>query len=290
MKYNRMMYFGTRGYMQWVPACATNPDFSQVGWNSQMQYLNGGAGVRSSAGSHKEYTMSWDSASRDALRPIIDYASGVYDSTDGINLIYWLDPMAMDKNLLPMLWSFPAQGVADGLTLTPGQDPTVGSTPYNTLGYPARSATYRTNISSQTVWVPIPPGYTAWVGVHGSKTGSAGVVATPTQGAAQLAPVEPALLSVTSTTRVNTSFDSTTCDGIILALKNTGVNSTDTVTISGMIVQVLPTGSVPATGGFISGQGHSGCQFLEKPSQTPRSAALDKIALSAKLIETGTWL
>jgi len=288
--HNRMMYFGTRGYMQWVPACAVNPDFSKVGWSSQMQYLNGGVGVRSSSGSHKEYQMTWNSHSRDALRPISDYADGMYDTATGVNLLYFLDPVAMDKNVLPYLWSVPSQGISDGLTLTPGQDPTPVLTPTNSLGYPARSAVYKANLSSSTVWIPIPAGYTLWLGAHGSATGGAGVVATPTSGTASLTPQPLTMLSVTSTTRFNKSIDSTVGDGVILSLANLGSLSTATVTLSGLMAQVLPTGVTPASGGFISGQGNSGCQFADKPTQTPRSAALDKIGMTARLIETGAWL
>lgn len=288
--HNRMMYFGTRGHMQWVPACAVNPDFSKVGWSTQMQYLNGGAGVRSSSGSHKEYQMSWNSHSRDSLRPISDYADGMYDSVAGVNLIYFLDPVAMDKNILPYMWSVPSQNISDGTTLTPGQDPTVVTTPTNSLGYPARSAVYAANVSSSTVWIPVPSGYTAWVGAHGTATGAAGVVVTPTSGMGSLTPSTLTMLPVTSTTRVNASFDSAVCDGITISLTNLGSISTEQMTLSGLIVQVLPTGVIPATGGFISGQGNSGCQFAEKPTQTPRSAALDKIGMTARLIETGSWL
>ena len=288
--YERKMYFGTRGYMQWVPACGINPDFSKIGWSAQMQYLNGGAGVRASSGSHKEYTMAWNSGTRDELRVISDYADGLYDTATGVNLVYFLDPMAMDKNVLPFVWSAPAQGFADAVTLTPGQQPTVVATPANVLGYPARSAVYKANLSSQTLWIPVPAGYTAWVGAHGSAVGDAGVLVTPTAGAALLTPVKLTLLSVTSTTRVNTSFSDANSDGIQISLVNDGAGSEDTLTISGMIVQILPNGVTPATGGFISGQGNSGCQFLEKPTQTPRSAALDRMGMSARLIETGTWL
>ena len=284
------MWFGTRGYMQWVPAPAVDTDFSKVGWSSQMQYLNGGSGVRSSRGSHKEYNLTWNIASRDALRPITDYSDGIYDSTDGINLIYFVDPMAADKNVAPQLWASPAQAAADGVELIPGQTAYLSATPVNSLGYPARSATFTANATSSSFWLPIPPGYTAWVGVHGSRTGTAGVQITPTSGLGTGTPVVPTMLAVTDSTLVNTSFDYGIQDGILVSLVYVGAASTNTVTLSGLVIQLLPTGATPPTGGFISGQGHSGVQFAEKPTQTPRSAVLDKVAMSARLIETGSWI
>lgn len=285
----RSMWFGTRGYMRWVKCPNTEADFSPVGYSATFQYLNGGAAVRSSTGSHKTYTMDWSTLSRDQARSITDYADGVYDTSTGVNLIYFIDPMAAGKNVLPQMWASPSQSIADGTTLVPGQLPesVAGS---NSNDYPARYVQYTANASSSTVWIPIPPGMTAWVGFHGSATGSAGVTITPSNGLVNGTPSLATPLDVFTTTRVADSVDSTVADGITIGLANVGISSTDTITIAGLIVQLLPTGTTPPTGGFISGQGHSGCQFAEKPLQTPRSAALDQVALSATLIETGSWL
>lgn len=290
MHRNRVMWMGVRGHMDWVRAANTEPDFSGIGWGTDFQYLNGGAGVRSSVGSHKTYVMDWNTLSRDEARKITDLAEGVYNSSAGIELVYFLDPMAMDRNAAPQFWASPYQQVADGTTLIPGQAPVDVLTPYNTRGYPPRSVQYIMNSSSRTVWVPIPPGFTGWVGFHGQTTGAEALIITPTSGMSNLTPVGATVLGTNTDTRVTDSFDSTECDGITLSLPNEGAESTNTVTISGIIVQVLPTGKAPDAGGYISGQGNSGCQFAGKPTVAPRSAALDQVSLSATLIETGTWL
>lgn len=286
----RDTWFGTRGNMRWVKSPAPEGDFSPVGWGVEFQYLNGGAGVRTSVGSHKTYTMDWNSVTRDEARAITDYADGVYDTSTGINLIYFLDRMAMDKNVLPQAWAAPYQSLADGTTLVSNQFPVAVTTPTNSFRYPARSVQYTANGSSKSVWIPIPEGYTAWLGVHGSASGDAGVVVTPTSGISNLTPVEATMLSVTTNTRVVDSFDSTTCDGISLSFNNVSPTSTDVLIISGMIVQILPTGTPPQTGDFISGQGNSGCQFSGKPVQMPRSSVFDSVSLSAVLVETGSWI
>lgn len=71
-----------------------------------------------------------------------------------------------------------------------------------------------------------------------------------------------------------------------------GVDS-GSITLAGMMVQVLPTGTVPREGGFISGQGNAGCEFEDIPTDTPYNAILGsdgRVGMSAKLIETGPWL
>lgn len=278
-----VIWFGNRKYMQWVPAPAINADFSRIGWGNKTQFLNGGASVRRSFSGHKEYNMSWNLTARDYLRPITDYAEGIY----GDGPIYFVDPMAMDKNLLPQGWATPALAGLDAMPLIRGVKPTVVENNTITLGYPASSATYTAVGTPEKVWLPIPPGYSLWLGFHGANINNGRVQATPTQGGLTYAPVDLNPLGMVST-RVDTEFSSATYDGVELAIKITG-NSADGVRIDGMIAQVLPTGAVPATGGFVSGQGHSGTQFESQPVTTAYSAVLDKVGMSAKLVETNTW-
>lgn len=278
------MWFGTRGYMRWVPCPERDSDLQNVGWGSSMQYLNGSAGVLASSGSHGDYTLSWNAISRAQGRDITDYAAGIYDSVPGKNLIYFHLPNVMDVNVLPPVWASPAQAAADGFTLVPGQkgSVTLGD---GSNGYPPRSVTYTATSSSRTIWIPIPPGYTAHVGAHGTALGG-GVTVTQTAGNTDLATSTLAMLPTTGN-RFNATFSSASCDGIRLALVNTG-NSAHSVTLTGLIVQILPTGTTPEQGGFLSGQGHSGCEFDEKPQVSPRY--IDLVAVSAHLIETGSWL
>lgn len=286
---NRVVWFGTRGYMRWVKAPDASPDYQTVGWSSTMQFLNGGAAVRSSVGSHREYNLHWNTLSRDQAREITDFADGVYDVSTGINPVYYVDPVAADKNVLPQLWATPYGAIADGITLVPGHPPAEATTPSNTLGYPARAVSYTAMWPSSNVYIPIPPGFTAWVGFHGSVVGSGGVVITPSSGFADGTPVNATVLSATTTTRVADSFSSSQWDGLSLSLAHTSVNPAHKTVVYGIIVQLLPTGATPETGGFISGQGSSGLQFSEKPLMTPRSAGLDQVSLSVSLTETESW-
>lgn len=285
------MWFGTRSNMQWVNCPAVNIDASKQAWNAQTNYLNGGAYVRASVNAHKEYSLAWNLTSRAEVRKITDYADGLY----GQEPVYWADPFTMDTNMMPQGWASPFISAQDGIILDGTTvRPALVSTNPNNLGYPTKSAQYTlaTGTVRPTVWIPIPPGYVAWVGAHGTPISTTGgqaptVSVQPTTGPGTAGTaVYPALLATTDSTRVNASFSSANnYDGILVSLGGNGVFA-----LSGIIVQLLPIGVVPATGGFISGQGHSGCSFASQPVLTQYSAVMDKVGLTAKLIETNQWL
>lgn len=479
-------YAGPRGYEEWKRTPAINQDFSPEGYSDSLAYMNGGIGVRKSPDAHKVYNLSWNLISRDDARQITDMAHGVWDGDEDVTLIYHLDPMAMDKNLFNRSWSVPSLAGRDAMPLFADQEPTIVPTPANAFRYPARSARYSVEGTSEKFYCPLPAGYSAWLGWHGSATGLAAVRVTPYNGDTAGTPVKLTPLSVNTSQLVNAefqansgitgievdltgstplenqapnpSFESNTtgaaasanggggtvaltrstaggkdgtaaaratwsvaataaggglyvdvpvdagvvksyslyaraslvtrirmviqflkADGSVISAStqngsqvvtaaapawtavttplkienvitpdgavtarlwvqtvagtsyanmpvsgwlemdavqvndgstaqtfasgNTAgwkwlgtVNNSasqqiaDTITLSGLILQVLPTGSVPAPGTFISGQGNSGCQFTEEPKETAYSARWDLVGISAVLVETGSWL
>ncbi len=275
-------YMGTREKMLEIRAPSVNMPSSKAGYFNKVDFLNGGTAIRRSTAAHKNYTMTWNSMSRDEARDILDIADGVH----GTGPVYVHDPVTADRNALPQWWATPSIGGRDGLPLNDGTRGELVTTPANSLGFPHDSITY-TVLSGETrrVWVPIPTGYTAWVGVHGVDGTGGTVVATPTVNAfTSGTPVTLTMLSVTDDTRFNQSFASSSYDGVELSLGGAG-----TVTLSGIMVQVLETGVTPATGGFISGQGNSGLQFVSQPAYTPYSSALDKVGVVAELAENYGW-
>ena len=280
----KQMWFGTRAYMRWVKAPTVGMPSSRVGRSDDADYLNGGAFVQSSTASHREYQLTWEAAKRSETRPIMDYQDRLY----GDGAIYWADPVAMPENMLPQWFASPFQGLDDGPILT-GEEVrgTAVATTANTLGYPTRSITYDVAADSTVmkVWVPIPPGHTAWVGAHGQDGTGGTVVATPTTGhTTGGTPVTLTMLPVTSQTRVNQSFSGDTYGGVLISLGGVG-----TVTLSGIMVQIFPNGVTPPTGDFISGQGHSGCSFNGWANYTPYSSALDINGLVVNFKETEGW-
>lgn len=284
--YQNKMYFGNRNYMQWVPAPDINYDSSKRGFASTAGYLNGGQFVRRSATAAKGYVLTWTLKNRDQIRAINDYADGVY----GLGPVYFLDPFAMDKNLLPQYFAVPALGTEDAPLMVGEYEedrPTTVVTGPNTNGYPYLTAVFSLDGSEKKtpVFIPIPSGYSLWVGAHGSQSGTAGVTVTPTTGPTGVAgSVSPAMLSVQTTTRVNTQINGNTYSGALI-----GIGGTGTLNLAGVIAQVLPNGTAPQTGGFISGQGHSGCSFTEEPTLTNYSVGINKVGIAANLVETEGW-
>jgi hypothetical protein len=280
---DQTMWFGSQQYMQWVACPAVGSSFSRRKWSTTSEYLNGGAYTRSSVTDHRDYQLTWGQMSRAEARKITDYASGIH----GSGLIYFADPFAMDSNMLPSSWAFPGLGGLDGPILDGTYvRPTLTPTSANGNGYPSQSAVY--NISgtpSYKTWIPIPPGYTLHVGAHGSASGGL-IRMTPTTGVGvEGTTVSLTLLAESSTTRVNYSLSSAVANGAYIRLGGTGQ-----IILSGVIAQLLPTGNTPELGGYISGQGNSGCRFEGFPEEDHYSAALDRVAVSAKLREVGAWL
>lgn len=281
-----MIYFGTKNYMQWVEDFVVDVDAGKSGWANRADFMNGGTWVRRSKAASKNYTLSWNMRTREQVQPILDYADGVY----GNGYIYFSNPMWMDKNVLPAYWAQPYMNYYDGPVVVGGVRPTITNLNTSTNGYPVEAAVYTlssTNVSP-TVFIPIPTGYTAHVGAHGSLgSGSAGVRVTPEISAiASGTPVDLTLMPVATTQRTNATFSGDTNVGITLSLRSA---STGTLILNGLIVQILPNGQSPQPGGFISGQGQSGMEFVEQPKVSEYSAAFGTLGMSAKLVETEAW-
>ena len=281
------MWFGPRGHEMWVKCPAVNSENQLVGWSDELEYLNGGAAVIGSKSARRKVNFSWSLTTRKNIREVTDVALGMR----GQGLVYWGDPFTMDVNVMPQYWSAPYL-MAHDAPLLGGilNRPTLTPTPANLLGYPPESAfIVASNREALTnafdMYVPIPPGYTAHFGAHG--TGSAIFAVAPATGeSGHDTPVFPAILGVTDETLFNTSIDSTVASGMVIYVDNQMGAS---ATIAGIMVQVLPTGQVPEVGGFISGQGHAGCRFTELPAISNYSAALDLVGAVVNLTEVGPW-
>jgi hypothetical protein len=275
-------YMGTRNQMFEVRAPSVNMPSSKQGYFSKVDFLNGGTAIRRSTAAHKNYTMSWNAMERDEARQILDIADGLF----GTGPVYIHDPISADRNVLPQWWATPAIGGRDGLPLNDGARGELVTTPANSLNFPHDSITYTVlDGTTRRLWVPIPAGHTAWVGAYGADGTGGTVVATPTVDSATDGTAETlTMLGVTDNARFNESFASSSYDGVTLSLGGAG-----TLTLSGIMVQVLETGVTPETGGFISGQGNSGLQFVSQPAYTPYSSALDRVGVVAELAEYYGW-
>ena len=84
----------------------------------------------------------------------------------------------------------------------------------------------------------------------------------------------------------NATFSGNSFIGITLTLRSASAGK---LQLSGLMVQVLPDGAVSPVGGFISGQGTSGMSFTSQPAVTQYSAVMDRVGVSADLVETEAW-
>jgi hypothetical protein len=277
-------YIGTRRRLFEMRAPSVNVPASKVGWSRKIDYLNGGTSVRSSVSAHKQYTMSWNSIPTDEARLILDLADGIY----GTGPVYWFDPLINERNMLPQQFASPFQGLYDAIPLNGNGRGTRIATPSNNLDMPSFSIEYTVDPAKKRpeTWVPIPPGYTAHIGAYGQNVDGGAVIATPTIGPTQLGtPQTLTLLDVNNDARFNyTVSASAGNNGVLISLGGSG-----RVILTAMMVQVLKDGVSPKTGGFISGQGHSGCSFIQQPQYTPYSAAIDRVGLVAEFAEVGVW-
>lgn len=284
VKHN-MVYFGTKERMTWLRAPDANYDGSRVGWDGNVtQYLNGGVNVRRSTLAHRTYNFSWNMMSRDEIRAIMDYAEGLY----GDGAIYYLDPFAMDKNLLPQHWAVPALALDDPYILVGSG--TIVTANYGTSvtdGFPTRSVILSGNGSGPGLYIPIPAGYTAYVGIYGDAQAEGPIAITPDDGTA----VFPAVLDTEASPMFSNTWNGDEVSGITL---NVG---TATKTVQGivraMMVRIYPNnvnGMDPQlVRNFASGQGHGGLHFASQPSLTQYSYAIDKQSMTATLLEDEAW-
>lgn len=276
------VWFGTKEYMQWIADPNVDVSAGKSGWSASGNFMSGGAWVRRSKTAARTFNFNWSPKKRSRLQPILDYADGMY----GPGPFYYVNPFAMNTNMLPAYWAAPFMNCYDGPLLVDGNRPALVTSPV-VNGYPLESAVYTVNTTSvvPSLYLPIPPGHRAYVGAHGA--GLTGTVAvTVTQHTATTVG-GPTSLTWLSTTDNPTNFISnTTTTGITISFRAT---ANGTMRLDGLVVQMLPSGSVSPVGGFISGQGTAGLSFLEQPSVSEYSAALDMIGVSAEMIETESW-
>mgnify|MGYP005813009535 CR=1 FL=1 len=269
------VYFGTVGLFQWIPAPAINMPTGQQGYEQRFDYLNGAADVAQSKAAHREYEMSWSMQANMNIDMIVAYKSGVY----GPPPYYYLDPAAMAHNVAPMAsWAHAALACYDGPNLAGigATRPTVATTASNTQAYPIESALY-TLTGTETVrklLIPIPSGYTLYLGAHGTQTGTARVSYKPAGG------------SVTALTLLGhnvTTLTNATVSGVAYA--EVYLTGAGTLTLSSLIAQILPTGSAAPTGKWRTGRGTWGLKFDGPIEDVLYSAALDRRNVSCKMIE-----
>lgn len=289
------MWFATKQYGQWIPCPRVNMQAGKISWGAMSKYLGGGNYVRRSTAAAKEYSMEWALNSRDALRPVLDFADGMYGTDD----VYFCDPFAMDKNVLPAHWASGYINAIDGpLTantfsqwppsttgiMTGVSRPSLISSNQSINGFPMQSGG---SFGEHRLFIPIPIGYSIWFSIHAAASNPGGLVEINVleKGVVVSGPFFPATNTLTDPVLSGFStFAATAHRGIEIKLSGE-------LYYTGMMAQIIPTGVTPDVyGGFKSGQGHSGLQFAPPGVEYYEySSALDKVQASATLVEVGSW-
>jgi hypothetical protein len=279
------MEFGPRNHPYLIPHPLTGPSISRVGYTAAATGLNGGAEVRRSSSAHGEFNYSWNAKRMSELQPLIDCYSGIR----GPGPFYFIPTEAADRNVLPAWLAAPMMSGIDGPILDGREvEPDLVGTAANSFEYPIQSATLSIANPAATLstYIPIPTGTTLHLGAHGSATGAAGARVRAWRrdnGAATTSTLT--LLGVNTATLMNASFNSDTYYGVDIDF-GTGVG---TLTLAGLIGQVLDSGTSPSTGAWMAGLGHSGCEFDGGVSLSQISAVRDQYNASVKLTEVGAW-
>lgn len=290
---NRKVYFGNATKQVWIPAPQTGLVAATSGFMAQNQLLNGRNHVKRSKASYRSFQPTWigsmnADAIEDSLHTIKDFADGLY----GDGPFYWLDPYAVDTNVLAPHWAAPMLSGDDWPSICSIGTKTKISTPENTRNYPIRTlqiamgASVQESTAKLTILIPVDQ--KLHFGWHGTRaTGTAGFVlrcysredGTPTDVSAD--PID-----VNSDTRTNVQVRGDLYSRVEIFIENPAT-SASTITVSGLIVQVLDELATVERGGFISGRGTTALEFTELPQFEYYSAAVNngQVGLSAALAE-----
>lgn len=288
-------WFGTELQSSWMRTPLREASASPEAWSEGGTLLNGGGYQFTSWGSHKNYQFEWGPSSPyESAQKLKSYSDGTY----GRGLIYFYDPLTYERNLFPARWADPSMALGyEGSGLVYGVEPTgadwFGPNPGQ---YPRIETTYDLALVASgwrgredSLFLPIPTGYTLALGGRFSRTGAAQIFVRESNsgvlGATQPLPAGEG---------VSTFIESSdTVSGVWVYLgKN--ASGAGTVTISGLIARLVktsmlsgsdtddlgyglePYGETPYGGTdeppafinapWVGGMGHSGCRFNGKPT------------------------
>lgn len=300
------LWFGTEKYMQWIETPQSGAESTPEAWRSSGTFLNGGGYSFHSWGSHKVYDYAWrNSSAREAADLMQAYRSGTY----GKGLIYFVDPLTYDTNVLPARWADPSIVLRDeGKSHIYGKQPR----PFNNAGFrtnrlPVESTSYTFSTAdpfgvnvADSVFVPIPEGYVLRLGAFYSATGSAGVFATEVN----LAGVNGATTQLTQVSSdaklIAPDSFSGNISGVRLWFGRLG-SAPASLTVSALVGRLVAAERNDVTwtdanapeivrGPWSAGQGHSGCRFDSEPTYIEYNGMNGgQIGYAATFREVGDW-
>lgn len=293
------LWFGTEQAFGWLPTPNRGADVSPQGWNDGGLLLNGGGYQLNSFGSHKNYIFEWPPASsREVAQLMKSYSDGTY----GRGLIYFVDPLIYNTNILPAQWADPSMGLGyEGASLVYNVDPvSLPTSGWQTNNLPVNSAYYDLGGvadgwrgKEEAVFLPIPEGYSIRLGSIHSETGNGGVfyrTQSPTGALGAITKLTP--LGVASPTLTNATEVSSSA-GIWVWVGKSAAGA-GTVTLTAMTARLTPVVNPDPSigaGPWVGGQGHSGVRFVGKPTYMNNSGVDGgQVSFAASFREVGFWV
>lgn len=299
------MWFGTEDRMMWIPAPQPGASSSPEGWAANGTLIGGGGWAAHSWDTHKTYAYEWSSASSPQVAQLMkSYRDGTY----GRGLLYFLDPSTYETNILPARWADPSMALGDeSPSLLYGVKPTGTATSGGEANLlPVQSAVYNVTTPAasspapdDSLFVPVPPGYSAYLAFMYSYTGTAGVWVTPVNSNGTLGTsVRLPPVANNASSMQGILFSSAGSKGFRIWLGRSS-NTASTLTLTALSVRLVKADASPGTllralaGPWVGGQGHSGCRFLQPPTYIVNGAAPDspaRIGYAATFTEVGSWV
>lgn len=311
------------GWSGWFRTPNRGADMSPQGWGADGTLLNGGGYALNSWGSHKRYTFEWPSSSS---RDEAQFMKSLSDGTYGRGLIYFVTPDILRKNILPARVADPSMAVGnEGSSLVYGLVPEGAPTSgWKTNNLPVTSAYYNLNGAvpagyrgdEDTLFIPIPEGYTLGVVGFYEATGTANLYLTRVNG--NWSNGETDVLPQTENSDdapVLTLVPKEDSEGVRLWLGRDDMTPS-TAQVSALYACLIPDSFVAGSGvgggygtppegvgpydgsttptlfgGWSGGMGHSGCRFLGKPSYEVNGQfdGQYRVGFAASFVEVGSY-
>lgn len=286
-----MVYFGTiegpLAQMQEIPCMVVPMGAAHTGYVAQQQFENGGTGIVRSMDSHKSYALSFQGFINDSqsVDVVMEYYNGEY----GDGYLYMVDPalVAQGANLFRRNWATPAI-IGDPQTpnykpLHPGYLGTIAVT--GDYGAPALAAQFAHIAGKQGRFftLPIPDGYTLWVGARASRNSANIAIKAYLDGVYD---TDITLSTIGGDQLYTESFSGPSV--VRIRIESTGGS---TLTLQSMDAILVPTGQTPQlTGDHQRGQGVSGMKFnSDSIPYEYRNAERGIRSFSVELTEVEEW-
>lgn len=309
------------GWAGWIDTPNSGADASSTGWGAESTFLNGGGYSANSWGTHKRYTFEWsDASTRQAAQFMQSLRNGAY----GKGLIRFIEPTLYDTNILPARIAQPSLMVDDeARPVVYGVTPTeVGSPSWSANSLPVRAARWNLDDiaggfrgSNESVYLPIPEGYTLALGAVYTSTGGGGVFIRTGGIDVRLPEVDPATDSLVTPAAIMFSgrryvrlwfgkgLTDTDATLTVTAITARLIRTRDVFKSGGVGYGEAPYGQLAyggselstrwhkmASGPWVGGMGNSGVRFNGTPTMVHNTGVNGgQVGYSASFIETGSW-